>query len=104
MYRVIFLRGRILVRPDRPRIRPVSSLEFGKRVFFATRLFDLSDAFWAASAIPVLFPRPERRDNGEPTFRLLEGESLPTSNGHELRRQAFGTAPRAVMALSRTNA
>jgi len=69
------------MRPGQLRIRLMSLLESGIRVSFATRLFDLSHGFRAASADPVLFLRPERRDNGERTFRLLEGERLPTGYG-----------------------
>jgi len=84
------------MRPGQLRIRLMSLLESGIRVSFATRLFDLSHGFRAASADPVLFLRPERRDNGERTFRLLEGERLPTGYGPELCRRVFDTAPRAV--------
>jgi MutS domain V len=79
-------------------------LEFGVRVLFVTHLFDLSHSFWAASADTALFLRPERRDNGERTFRLLEGQPLPTSYGPELYQKIFHTAPGPVMDASRADA
>ena len=41
----------------------------------------------------ALFLRPERRENGERTFRLLAGEPLPTSYGPDLYGQIFGVTP-----------
>jgi MutS domain V len=70
-------------------------LEFGVRVLFVTHLFDLSHSFWAANTGSALFLRPERHDDGTRTFRLLEGEPLPTSYGPELYRQIFYTVPEA---------
>ena len=65
-------------------------LESGIRVFFVTHLFDLAHGFYEEKRETGLFLRPERRDDGTRTFRLLEGEPLPTSYGPDLYRQIFG--------------
>ena len=59
-------------------------------VFFVTHLFDLAHGFYAEKREIALFLRPERREDGKRTFRLLEGEPLPTSYGPDLYRQIFG--------------
>ena len=73
-------------------------LESGVRVFFVTHLFDLAHGFHAEKADSALFLRPERRDDGKRTFRLLAGEPLPTSYGPDLYRQIFGAEPEAAAA------
>ncbi|MGH3255700.1 MAG: MutS-related protein [Streptosporangiaceae bacterium] len=65
-------------------------LESGVRVFFVTHMFDLARSFHGANADSVLCLRAERRDDGKRTFRLLEGEPLPTSYGPDLYAQIFG--------------
>jgi hypothetical protein len=64
-------------------------LDAGVRVFFVTHLFDLAHTFYSAQADTTLFLRPERRDDGERTFRLLPGEPLSTSYGPDLYRKIF---------------
>ena len=41
----------------------------------------------------ALFLRAERRADGRRTFRLVEGEPLPTSYGEDLYRRIFGADP-----------
>jgi len=41
----------------------------------------------------ALFLRAGRRSDGRRTFRLLEGEPLPTSYGEDLYRRIFGRVP-----------
>ena len=65
-------------------------LDSGIRVFFVTHLFDLAHGFYAEERETALFLRPERREDGERTFRLLAGEPLPTSYGPDLYGQIFG--------------
>lgn len=65
-------------------------LDSGIRVFFVTHLFDLAHGFYAEERDTALFLRPERREDGERTFRLLAGRPLPTSYGPDLYRQVFG--------------
>ncbi len=78
-------------------------LESGVRVFFVTHLFDLAHSFHAEKADSALFLRPGRRDDGTRTFRLLEGEPLPTSYGPDLYRQIFGAEPEAAAAGPRAD-
>ena len=68
-------------------------LDSGIRVFFVTHLFDLAHGFYPEERETALFLRPERRENGERTFRLLPGEPLPTSCGPDLYGQIFGVTP-----------
>jgi DNA mismatch repair ATPase MutS len=70
-------------------------LDVGIRVLFVTHLFDLAQSLYsgqgsAGQGGAALFLRPERRDDGHRTFRLLPGEPLSTSYGPDLYRQIFG--------------
>jgi DNA mismatch repair ATPase MutS len=67
-------------------------LKMGIKVFYVTHLFALSDSLYRAGIAPALFLRAERLSNGRRTFRLLEGEPLPTSYGEDLYRRIFETA------------
>jgi hypothetical protein len=67
--------------------------EAGIRVVFVTHLYDLAARCYAENAGTALFLRAERQPDGHRTFRLLEGEPLPTSYGQDLYEQVFGTAP-----------
>jgi DNA mismatch repair ATPase MutS len=66
--------------------------EAGIRIAFVTHLYDLAQRSHAEDAGTALFLRAERRPDGQRTFRLLEGEPLPTSYGQDLYQQVFGTA------------
>lgn len=55
------------------------------KVFYVTHMFDLAQGFYLAKMEAALFPRAHRRR----TFRLVEGEPLPTSYGEDLYRQSF---------------
>lgn len=67
-------------------------LEMGIKVIYVTHMFDLAHGFCVARRDDVLFLRAERLAGGERTFRLLEGEPLPTSYGQDLHQKVFGTA------------
>jgi hypothetical protein len=67
-------------------------LEMGIKVFYVTHLFTLADGFHRAGSHSAQFLRAERLSNGRRTFRLLEGEPLPTSYGEDLYRRIFETA------------
>jgi len=58
-----------------------------------THLYDLAGGFYREQRDDVLFLRAERRDDGRRTFRLLEGEPLPTSHGGDVFRRIFGGSP-----------
>lgn len=68
------------------------------RVVFVTHMYDLAHGFHEQGLAHALFLRPERRPGGHRTFRLLEGEPLPTSFGEESYRRIFGVS--AAPALS----
>lgn len=73
-------------------------LEMGIKVVYVTHMFDLAHGLFDASRNDALFLRAERLASGERTFRLLEGEPLPTSYGQDLYRKVFGTANDPVSA------
>jgi MutS domain V len=60
------------------------------RVFFVTHLHDLARGFYADPASHALFLRAQRRPDGRRTFRLAEGEPLPTSHGQDVYQEVFG--------------
>jgi DNA mismatch repair ATPase MutS len=64
----------------------------GVKVLFVTHLFDLADGFHGQGRDDMLFLRAERRDDGRRTFRLAEGEPLPTSHGEDVYRRIFGSS------------
>jgi len=68
-------------------------LESGIKVFYVTHLFDLAQGFSLAKMDAALFLRAERLGNGRRTFRLVEGEPLPTSYGEDLYRRIFDAVP-----------
>jgi hypothetical protein len=60
------------------------------RVFFVTHMYDLAHSFHAQQPGNALFLRAERQPDGQRTFRLTEGEPLPTSYGEDSYRRIFG--------------
>ena len=62
------------------------------KVFFVTHMYDLAHSFYAQQPGNALFLRAERQPDGRRTFRLIEGEPLPTSYGEDSYRRIFGTA------------
>ena len=60
------------------------------KVMYVTHLYDLAQSVWAARSPLTLFLRAERLPDGRRTFRLLEGEPLPTSFGGDSFRRIFG--------------
>jgi hypothetical protein len=68
-------------------------LDSGITVFFVTHLFDLANGFYQQELATALFLRAERQPDGRRTFRLADGEPLPTSYGEDSYRRVFGTAP-----------
>ncbi|HXF97607.1 MAG TPA: hypothetical protein VNJ46_03225 [Gaiellaceae bacterium] len=65
-------------------------LEKQIRVFFVTHMYELAHGFHAQGLESALFLRAERRPDGRRTFKLLEGEPLPTSYGPDSFRRIFG--------------
>lgn len=64
-------------------------LEMEMTVFYVTHMFDLAHGFFEAKLGSGLFLRAERLPDGQRTFRLVEGEPLPTSFGEDLYRRIF---------------
>ncbi len=64
-------------------------LEMNIKVFYVTHMFDLAQGFFRDRMDSFLFLRAERLDDGTRTFRLLEGEPLPTSFGKDLYTRIF---------------
>ena len=62
----------------------------GIKVFFVTHLFDLAQRFHLEQMGTALFLRAERQPDGQRTFRVAEGEPLPTSHGEDVYRRIFG--------------
>jgi DNA mismatch repair ATPase MutS len=66
-------------------------LACGIKVLFVTHLFDLAQRFHVEGMPTALFLRAERQPDGRRTFRVAEGEPLPTSHGEDVYRRIFGT-------------
>jgi len=72
------------------------------KVFFVTHMYDLAHSFYSQQLGSALFLRAERQPDGRRTFRLTEGEPLPTSYGEDSYRRIFGTAEPAPTAAAET--
>jgi len=68
-------------------------LETGIKVAYVTHMFDLAHGFYRQEMATALFLRAERESDGRRTFRLIEGEPLPTSYGEDVYRRIFGAVP-----------
>jgi DNA mismatch repair ATPase MutS len=75
-------------------------LESGVTVIYVTHLYDLAQRLARQHAGDALFLRAQRRDDGQRTYRLVEGAPLPTSYGPDLYQRIFGDHPRAPVATS----
>jgi hypothetical protein len=73
------------------------------RVFFVTHMYDLAHSFHAQHLDDALFLRAERQPDGRRTFRLTEGEPLPTSYGQDSYRRVFCAAEPAPTAAAETS-
>jgi DNA mismatch repair ATPase MutS len=72
------------------------------KVLFVTHMYDLAHGFYDQRLDAALFLRAERRPDGQRTFKLLQGEPLPTSYGEDSYRRIFGTAPATREAIVET--
>jgi hypothetical protein len=68
------------------------------KVFFVTHMWDLAHSFDAQQLGNALFLRAERQPGGRRTFKVVEGEPLPTSYGEDSYRRIFGIAKPAPTA------
>lgn len=64
-------------------------LERRIKVLFVTHLYAFARSFLGKHRGNVCFLRAERKPDGMRTFKLVEGEPLPTSYGPDLYRQIF---------------
>ena len=76
--------GRNLVR---------AMVDAGIKVFFVTHFFDLASSFLNSHDDSVLFLRAARESDGSRSYRLIEGEPLPTVYGIDIYRDVFGSDP-----------
>jgi len=72
-------------------------LDRGIRVLFVTHMYDLAHSLYAERSRDALFLRAEREPDGRRTFRLPEGEPLPTSHGEDSYRRVFGEGRAAAV-------
>ena len=79
-------------------------LDAGIRVVYVTHLFDLAHSFFDQDTARGLFLRAERQSDGQRTFRLVEGEPLPTSFGEDVYHQVFGAGAHAAAAAATATA
>jgi hypothetical protein len=70
------------------------------RVFFVTHMYDLAHSLRAEEPDNALFLRAERQPDGQRTFRVTEGEPLPTSYGEDSYRRVFDATESAPTATS----
>jgi len=63
--------------------------EAGVKVLLVTHLFDLSQRFQRDAPDGALFLRAQRLSDGTRTFKIREGEALPTSHGKDLYDEIF---------------
>lgn len=68
----------------------------GNTVVFVTHLYELAHRFYRHHTDTTLFLRAERGIDGHRTFRISEGEPLPTSYGEDLYRRTFEDGPPAT--------
>jgi len=62
------------------------------KVLFVTHMFDLAHGLYIKGLDSALFLRAERLPDGGRTFKLVEGEPLPTSYGEDSYEKIFGVA------------
>jgi hypothetical protein len=74
-------------------------IESGVKVCFVTHLFEFAHRMYEQGHDSMLFLRAERGPEGQRTFRLAEGEPLPTSYGEDSYARIFHQptdSPRAL--------
>jgi DNA mismatch repair ATPase MutS len=66
-------------------------LEKHIKIIFVTHGYEFAYSYYDNKKQNVIFLRAERKDDGQRTFRLIEGEPLQTSYGEDLYKEMFGT-------------
>jgi len=64
-------------------------LDSGVKVAYVTHMYELAHSLWSEGRADAEFLLAERLADGRRTFRLVEGEPLPTSHGVDLYRRIF---------------
>ncbi len=64
-------------------------LESDSKVIYVTHLYDLAESFRIERHDTSLFMRAERSRDGRRTYKLVEADPLPTSNGEDLYYRIF---------------
>ena len=64
-------------------------LDAGVTVVLVTHLYELAHGFFADARSDARFLRAERLPDGRRTFRVVDGEPLPTSHGQDLYQRIF---------------
>ncbi|MEN6412727.1 MAG: hypothetical protein ABFC84_08175 [Veillonellales bacterium] len=62
------------------------------KIFFVTHQYEFAHGFYEKKSEDIIFLRAERQNDGERTFKIVEGEPLQTSYGEDLYNKIFGTA------------
>jgi len=71
-------------------------LDAGVAVALVTHMFDLAQGFARDRRADARFLRAERLPDGRRTFRVVDGEPLPTSHGQDLYERVFSAAGEAT--------
>jgi dsDNA-specific endonuclease/ATPase MutS2 len=65
-------------------------IENNMEVFYVTHLYEFAKYFYNNKLENVVFLRAERKEDGRRTYRILEGEPLPTGFAKDLYKYIFG--------------
>jgi DNA mismatch repair ATPase MutS len=65
-------------------------LEKSIKIVFVTHLYDFAHNIYNKNMVNTIFMRAERKNDGERTFKIIEGEPLETSYGEDLYKNIFG--------------
>ncbi|HML39584.1 MAG TPA: hypothetical protein PKD23_02770 [Bellilinea sp.] len=65
-------------------------LEQNVKIFFVTHMYEFARIFFEKQMKDAIFLRAERKSGGKRTFKLLEGDPLPTSYGEDVFKTVFG--------------
>jgi hypothetical protein len=72
-------------------------LDAGVKVAYVTHMFDLAHSLWKEERTDAVFLRAHRLADGTRTFKLVEGEPLPTSHGQDMYARIFGSEALAAV-------
>ncbi len=71
-------------------------LERRVKVCFVTHLHEFARGMYERHLPNAMCLRAERKEDGERTYKVVEGKPLQTSYGEDLYRRIFGVASNAV--------